>query len=84
MPTFQEPATAGDNQPLLVDDRTAASLLGVSPRSIWSIAASGELPSLQIGRRKLYSMDSLRKFIRQREAATTAAHSWRVLLGGRD
>lgn len=72
MPTTLEPASAGDTQALLVDERTAASMLGVAPRTIWSMAASGELPSVRIGRRKLYAIDTLRRFIAQRESAGAA------------
>lgn len=72
MPSTFEPATAGEAQPLLVGEREAAAMLGVSPRSIWSMAASGELPCVRIGRRKLYAIDSLRLFIANRESATNA------------
>lgn len=69
MPTTMQPAIAGNTPALLVDERTAAAMLGVAPRTIWAMAASGELPSVRIGRRKLYAIESLRRFIAARESA---------------
>ncbi len=68
MPTTLESAAAGETTPLLLDEREAARLLGVAPRTLWSLADSGELPCVRIGRRKLYSRDTLRRFIAEREA----------------
>jgi excisionase family DNA binding protein len=70
MPISNKQDSEGENQPLLVDERTAAAMLGVAPRTIWSMAASGELPSVRIGRRKLYSVETLRRFIAEQEAAS--------------
>lgn len=72
MPTMTEPVQAGDTQALLIDERTVARLLGVSPRSIWTMAATGELPSVRIGRRKLYAVETVRRFIAERESAGPA------------
>jgi excisionase family DNA binding protein len=69
MSTTLEPARAGDAQTLLLSEREAAALLGVSPRSLWSLADAGELPCVRIGRRKLYAIDTLRRFITERESA---------------
>jgi predicted DNA-binding transcriptional regulator AlpA len=75
MPTTHEPAQAGEPQTLLVDERTAARMLGVSPRSIWTMAACGELPSVRIGQRKLYAVETLRRWIAERESADPAPRS---------
>jgi hypothetical protein len=69
MPTTIEPAAAGDTTPLLLDERAAARMLGVAPRTLWSLADNGALPCVRIGRRKLYSIDALRRFIAERETA---------------
>jgi excisionase family DNA binding protein len=61
----------GESEALLVNERTAAELLGVAPRTVWALAARGELASVRIGRRKLYSLETLRRFVAERE--TTAA-----------
>jgi len=60
-------------EPLLVNEREAAKLLSVSPRTIWARSASGELPIVRIGRSKRYDVSDLRAFI---EAQKTG--------GGRD
>ena len=52
---------------------TAAAMLGVSPRSVWTLAASGELPSVRIGRRKLYRVETLQRWIVEREGAGRAS-----------
>ena len=49
--------------PLLVDEREAARLLGVSPRTVWALAASGELSVVRIKRAKRYDMADLRAYI---------------------
>jgi predicted DNA-binding transcriptional regulator AlpA len=75
MPTMPVPANAGESQPLLVDEPTAAKMLGVSPRSVWTMAACGELPSVRIGRRKLYAVETLRRWIAERETAGPVVRS---------
>ena len=69
MSSTNQPAAVDGSQPLLVDERIAAAMLSVSPRTLWSMAASGELPCVRIGRRKLYSVETLRRFIAECEAA---------------
>lgn len=75
MLTTLEPASAGETTPLLLDERTAARTLGVAPRTLWSLADAGEIRFVRIGRRKLYSVDTLRRFISEREAAGSAKRS---------
>lgn len=60
-----------NTDPLLVDARTAATMLGISERSLWTIAYRGGIPSVKIGARRLYSVESLRRWITEREASTT-------------
>jgi excisionase family DNA binding protein len=57
-----------ERPPFLVDEREAARFLGVSPRTIWTLAANGELPTVKIGRRKMYSVESLKEFVLARES----------------
>jgi excisionase family DNA binding protein len=47
------------NAPLLVDPREAARLLAFSPRKLWSLTKSGEIPSLKIGRSVRYRLSDL-------------------------
>ncbi|MCO6454708.1 MAG: helix-turn-helix domain-containing protein [Pirellulaceae bacterium] len=50
---------------LLVDVRAAARMLSISPRKIWSITASGELPCVRIGRAVRYAVADLEAWIDQ-------------------
>jgi hypothetical protein len=52
----------GALEPLLVDEKTASALLGVSRRTIFDLEKRGVLKSKQIGKRKLYSVTHLRDF----------------------
>src|SRR5262249_1875808 len=57
---------------LLIDEREAAVMLGVSARTLWSLSAGRQIPVVRIGRRKLYAVESLRAWIRERETAARA------------
>ena len=46
-------------KPLAVGPRRAAVLLGISERLLWSKSITGEIPSVRIGRRRLYVVSSL-------------------------
>jgi hypothetical protein len=59
-------------EPLAVDSRGAARLLSVSPRTIVALTSAGSLPSLKIMGRRLYSVASLREFVRGQEKAAQA------------
>lgn len=52
---------------LSVDE--AATAIGVSPRLVRTLIARGEIRSLRIGRRRLVSVDALKRFVADREAA---------------
>lgn len=54
---------------LLVDEREAARLLGVSPRTIWALRARGELPAVRIPGTRLvrYSVETLRDWIARKQ-----------------
>ena len=63
--------------PLLVNERRAAAMLGISSRTIFSMAARGDLATVRIGKRKLITVASVQDFI-QRTATRTeggAAHA---------
>ena len=49
--------------PLLVDQREAARLLGISPRTVFTLATSGRLPFLRIGRLKKFAVADIEAFI---------------------
>jgi len=60
-----------DQQRLLVTEREAAEMLSISPRSLWSLAASNQIPRCKVGRSVRYSIEDLREFVdRQRSHAS--------------
>ena len=65
-------------EPLSVDTRQAARLLGVCPRTVVGLTTSGELPSFKLGARRLFAVDTLRAFIRAREQLDTPVPAVRV------
>jgi len=70
--------TAELTEKLLANEREAAAMLSLSPRTVWSLADDGKIPYVRIGRRKLYSVESLRAWIREQE--TTAKAQAAVLI----
>jgi len=52
---------------LLLSPRQAAAMLGISPRTLWGLTAADEIPHVRIGRRVLYSRESLAAWIARRE-----------------
>lgn len=62
-------------EPLAVDAQTAAKMLGgISPRSLWSLKASGALPCVRVGRRVLYRVADLHEFLASRVAKEGSAN----------
>lgn len=62
-PESVRPASADK---LLVDTREAARLLAVSPRTVWSMMARGELPTVRLGRAVRVRMADLEAFVAAR------------------
>jgi hypothetical protein len=56
-----EPVTASV-EPLLVDEKEAGVMLGVSRRTVFDLNKQGTLRSKNIGKRKLYSVADLRAY----------------------
>jgi excisionase family DNA binding protein len=50
---------------LTISVREAAAMIGVSQRTIWSLAKSGELPVVKIGTRRLFQISALERFIKE-------------------
>lgn len=48
---------------LLVSAAEAARLLSISPRTLWSMTTSGELPCVRVRRRVLYAVADLREYV---------------------
>ena len=53
--------------PLLVDSVQAGKLLCLSPRTIWSLASSGQLRRLKVGRSVRFAVSDLERFIATRQ-----------------
>lgn len=49
--------------PLLVSEREAARLLGVSARTVYALEKRGELRAARIGTRKLFAVVAIHDFI---------------------
>ncbi len=48
---------------LLLNPREAAAALAISPRKLWDMTASGEIPHIRLGRSVRYPLDDLRCWI---------------------
>ena len=48
---------------LLLTPPQAAEALAISPRKLWGMTASGEIPHVRIGRSVRYQVDDLRDWI---------------------
>lgn len=49
--------------PMLVGMTEAARMIGVSARTLWSMANAGELPTVRIRRRVLFNVAALREWV---------------------
>ena len=48
---------------LLLNPRETAAALAISPRKLWGMTASGEIPHIRLGRSVRYPLDDLRCWI---------------------
>ncbi len=56
---------------LLLTPREAAEALRISERKLWGLTASGQIPSLRIGRSVRYDINDLRDWIDERKGVRT-------------
>ena len=57
----------GTLEPVAVNSKDAAVLLGISDREFRKRASTGEMPpSFRIGRRRLWSVESIQQMVRDR------------------
>ena len=52
-----------NNSRLLMNPRQAAEALAISPRKLWAMTASGEIPHVRLGRSVRYPVDDLQRWI---------------------
>jgi excisionase family DNA binding protein len=56
--SFESPA-----ERLLLSPKSAAAALAISPRKLWSLTASGDVPCVRIGRSVRYDAADLADFV---------------------
>lgn len=61
-----------DSESLLVNAATAAKMLGISPRTLWSLTASYAIPHIRIGRCVRYPVDQLQQWVEEQTKGGTA------------
>lgn len=65
-PVFDDPDDGSDSVAMSIE--TAASRLGVSPRTVRRLVASGRLPSFTAGRRRLIRAAEVARFVEESAA----------------
>lgn len=69
------PHTDATTKPvLLLTSNQAAEALAISPRKLWSMTKSGEVPHLRLGRCVRYSIEDLRRWIDGQKGATNGSN----------
>lgn len=58
---------------MLLTPEEAAKSLSISPRSLWGLMKSGEIPSVKIGRSVRYPVADLERWIEARKTAAQPA-----------
>ena len=57
----------GEEAPVVaVNFLSAANALSISERTLWSLVRDGQIRAFNIGRRRLISMDELRRFVAEK------------------
>ncbi|WP_428388487.1 helix-turn-helix domain-containing protein [Mucisphaera sp.] len=67
------PAPDGPSPSLLLNDREAAKSLSISTRYLWELANRGEIPSVKLGRRRLYPRDELKAWVDRRSSGPNSS-----------
>ena len=58
--------------PILVSEREAGRLLGVTPRTVFAFRQRGEIPHVKIGSRVLYPLAALERFVAENTEGAAA------------
>ena len=53
-------------EPLAVGTKQAAKMLSISERSLWQLTKDERIHAVRIGRKLLYGIDELKRFINER------------------
>lgn len=59
--------------PLLLTEREAAATLAISPRTLWGLRNSGEIPCVRVGRAVRYDRRDLEAWVNSRRSAKAVA-----------
>ncbi len=57
---------------LLLTPQQAAEALAISPRKLWGMTASGEIPHIRLGRCVRYPVDDLQRWIDEQKEGGAA------------
>ncbi|MBL9163114.1 MAG: helix-turn-helix domain-containing protein [Planctomycetaceae bacterium] len=63
------PRLAKSSPLALLTPKEAAAALGISPRKLWSLTASGDVPCVRIGRSVRYDAADLAEFVETLKSA---------------
>jgi excisionase family DNA binding protein len=66
---------ASVNTPLSLRPREAAAALGISEKSLERLTKAGEIPSVLVGRCRLYEVDELKAYLVSRRASAGRAEA---------
>lgn len=67
--------TANDSDALLLRPIEAARLLALSPRKLWELTSTKEIPSVRIGRSIRYVREELKTWVESRRGVKTDGRS---------
>ena len=64
--------SAPDKDPLLLTPQQAAVALAISPRKLWGMTASREIPHVRVGRCVRYPLEDLQRWIESKKDDATS------------
>jgi len=64
-PSDNSPDAGGE--PLAVNAKQAAAMLGISPRTLWTLTNASKISHIRIGRRVVYRVDALKSWLERSE-----------------
>ena len=67
------PSSPPTKPALLLTPQQAAEALAISPRKLWSMTASGDVPHIRLGRSVRYPVADLEKWIEEQRKGGTAS-----------
>jgi len=65
--TTNDTSMRRETPPFLIRPDATAEALAISPRTLWALTASGEIPHVRIGRSVRYDPEDLRKWLKDQK-----------------